>query len=167
MVLWWSPQRSNRFVCLSRSSSDMGESPRGPWRLSAIMWAISPRKAASSSGLPGSTSSLLQPGKAQTPPERAISVFISLSGMFRLIRPLRPSEQRPLPRELVLAPVDALVTVPQVDEAEPLEPDGQVRDVDLGFLGQPVKLRPLGQIVALVGFSHQPGRHQQCRLVAV
>ena len=62
-------------------------SPRGPWRLSATMWAISPRKAASSAALPGSRSRLLQPGKAQTPPERAISAFISLSGMFRLIGP--------------------------------------------------------------------------------
>jgi hypothetical protein len=60
------------------------------------------------------------------------------------------SEQRPLPPYLTLTPIDRLVAVPQVDQAEPVQPDGQVADDDLGFVGQSVKVRPLGQVVALV-----------------
>src|SRR5437870_5615491 len=62
-----------------------------PWtvtrRPGSTVWAISPRRAASSGELPAPGKCLSQPGKVQMPPDREICAFTSLTATLRVIRP--------------------------------------------------------------------------------
>jgi hypothetical protein len=73
------------------------------------------------------------------------------------LRAFQASKQPSLTCDLILAPTNPLVAVMLVDQTEPLQANGQVGDVHLGFLGLPVRVPPLQEIEPALGFTDQPG----------